>query len=242
MPVSWPWEIVERDHLIQNPTSPAKIRLLGEYMRLGEHSRMLDIACGKGGPALELASAFGCRILGVEKRAAFVDEARARIAAAGVDSLIEVRTADAESFPLEQEAWDAAVCLGAAFVWGHIGDAAGALTPAVRHGGSVAIGEPFWRQWPLPAGVDDGGYVDLATTVGRFEGAGLAVTGLIGASEDDWDHYESLHWRAVEEWLAEEPTARGRDEVRARHDAARADYFRFGRALLGWAIFVGRKP
>jgi len=25
-----PWEILERDHDLQNPTSPAKIRLLGE--------------------------------------------------------------------------------------------------------------------------------------------------------------------------------------------------------------------
>jgi hypothetical protein len=47
----WPWEIVERDHDIQNPTSPSKIQLLGGYLRLSSDSLVLDIACGKGGPA-----------------------------------------------------------------------------------------------------------------------------------------------------------------------------------------------
>jgi cyclopropane fatty-acyl-phospholipid synthase-like methyltransferase len=79
----WPWEVAERDHDIQNPTSPEKIRLLGEYLRLTSESRVLDIACGKGGPALLLAGEHGCRILGIEVRPAFADEARSRVAAAG---------------------------------------------------------------------------------------------------------------------------------------------------------------
>jgi SAM-dependent methyltransferase len=240
--VAWPWEIVERDHDIQNPTSPDKIRLLGSYLRLGGESRVLDIACGKAGPAIVLASAYGCRILGIEQRDAFAAEARSRIAANGLGALIEVRTADAAEVPLEPEAWDAALCLGASFVWGTIADAAAALAPAVRAGGSIAVGEPFWREWPLPDGIVDQGFVSLAETVARFEGAGVATIGIVAASEDDWDRYESLHWRAVEEWLAEEPDHPDADEVRAQHDGFRRDYLHFKRALLGWAIFVGRKP
>jgi SAM-dependent methyltransferase len=240
--MAWPWEIVERDHDIQNPTSPEKIRLLGDYLRLTRESRVLDIACGKAGPALILASTYGCRIVGVEKRPGFAEEARARIAAQGLESLIEVQTADAAEFPLEPEAWDAALCLGAGFVWGTIADAAAALQPAVRRGGFIAIGEPFWRQWPLPDGLEDSGFVGLDATVARFEQAGLATTGIIAASGDDWDHYESLHWRSVEEWLAEHPGHTDAEDMRATHERSRSDYFRFQRALLGWAIFIGRKP
>nr|MBA2383751.1 class I SAM-dependent methyltransferase [Actinomycetota bacterium] len=122
--MTWPWEIVERDHDLQNPTSPEKIRLLGEYLRLSSASRVLDVACGKGGPALILASTYGCRIHGIEVRPTFADGARARIAAAGLDELVEIQTGDAAEAPLEPEAWDAALCLGAAFVWGTIADAA----------------------------------------------------------------------------------------------------------------------
>jgi SAM-dependent methyltransferase len=239
--MTWPWEIVERDHDIQNPTSPEKIRLLGSYLRLTEKSRVLDVACGKAGPALILASTYGCRILGVELRQGFAEEARARIAASGLESLIEVQTGDGADVEFGVEVWDAALCLGASFVWGTIAHAAAALSPAVRRGGFVVVGEPFWRQWPLPDGIDANEFVSLDATVARFERDGLATTGIIAASDDDWDHYESLHWRAVEEWLAEEPDHPDAAEIRARHRRHRGDHFGFRRALLGWAIFVGRK-
>jgi SAM-dependent methyltransferase len=236
--VDW-YEIAERDHDLQNPTSVEKIRLLGEYLRLGRDSRVLDVACGKAGPALILASTFGCSVTGVELRAGFVDAARARVSEHGLESLVEIQTADAREYPLEPETWDAALCLGATFVWGNIRDAAAELVPALKRGSFVAIGEPFWRAWPLPDGIEDHGYVDLSQTVARFAETGVAVTGVIAADEDDWDRYESLHWRALEEWLATHPEA---DEFRDRNARARADYFGFERALLGWAIFVGRRP
>jgi hypothetical protein len=39
--MAWPWEVIERDHEIQDPVSPEKIRLLGEYLRLTSESRVL---------------------------------------------------------------------------------------------------------------------------------------------------------------------------------------------------------
>lgn len=228
-------ELAERDHDIQNPTSPEKIRLLGEYLRLGPESLVLDVACGKAGPAVVLASTFGCRIVGVEVREAFAAEARARIASSGLGTLVEVHTGDAKTFPLEPSAWDAALCLGAAFVWGNIGDAAAAMVPAVKRGGFVAIGEPYWK---TPSQADDG-YLDLAATADRFTATGVALTGIIAASEDDWDRYESLHWRALEEWLA---TQTGADDVRAEHERHPREHLTYRREQLGWAIFVGMTP
>jgi 50S ribosomal protein uL3 len=101
--MTWPWEVAEHDHDIQNPTSPEKIRLLGEYLRLTPESRVLDIACGKGGPARILAATFGCRILGIELRPAFAEEARRRIDDADLSELVEIRTADASSSTVGQE-------------------------------------------------------------------------------------------------------------------------------------------
>jgi cyclopropane fatty-acyl-phospholipid synthase-like methyltransferase len=73
------------------PTSREKILLLGDYLRLTSESRVLDVACGKGGPATILAGAFGCRVLGIELRPAFAGEARSRAAAAELEALIEIR-------------------------------------------------------------------------------------------------------------------------------------------------------
>jgi SAM-dependent methyltransferase len=214
-------ELVERDHVIQNATSPEKIRLVGEYLRLGPDDRVLDVACGKGGPAIVLAQAFGCRIHGIELRQGFADTAHERITAAGLQDLVDVEVGDASKIDLGS--YDVALCIGAAFVWGHIGDAARVLAPVAPR---IAIGEPFARQ----PGTEEEGWPDLEATVARFESAGIDLIGLVAASEDDWDRYESLHWRAAVE--------AGGDEVRATHRGHLERHLR-RRSALGWAIFTG---
>ena len=238
--VPWYYSIAERDHEIQNPTSPEKIRLLGEWLRLAPGTRVLDIACGRGGPAVLLASTFGCRITGVERAPEFVVTARKRIAAAGVDDLVEIIESDGRDFPLEPGAWDVALCLGATFVWDGLDGTLAALVPAVRPGGHVAVGEPYWRTAP-PPGVNAMGYVSLMDTVTRFERGRLTTVGLIGSSTDDWDRYESLHWRAVEDWLAEqEHGSLEAAEIRGEYERHKRRYLEVGRDHLGWAILVGR--
>jgi hypothetical protein len=199
------------------------------------------MACGRGGPAIVLAETFGCRIVGVERAPEFVDVARQRVAEAGLESSIEVVERDAREFPLEPSAFDAALCLGASFIWKGLEGTLATLAPAVRPGGHVVVGEPFWRRWPLPDGIDSDGFTSLPATIQRFQSVGLVPDGLIAASDDDWDAYESLHWRALEDWLAENPRDPDAGEIRRLHEEARDRYVRTQRELLGWAMFVGRK-
>jgi hypothetical protein len=63
------------------------------------------------------------------------------------------------------------------------------------------------------------------------------VVTVIASSEDDWDRYVTLSWRAIEEWLAENED----DEIRRRYKTAKWRYVRLQRDLLGWAIFMGWK-
>jgi len=231
----WYYAIAERDHDIQNPTSAEKIRLMGESLRLGPETRVLDIASGKSGPAIVLASSFGCRITCVERYEGFVSEARERVKEAGLGELIEVVESDGSEFPLEPESWDAALCLGATFVWDDLDGALSALVPAVRSGGHVVVGEPYWRRSP-PVGTDPMGYVSLSATAAKFERHGLALIGVISSSIDEWDRYESLHWRAVEDWLAENDD----DEIRSAHEEHRRNYLA-RRDAFGWAMFLARK-
>jgi SAM-dependent methyltransferase len=239
----WFFAVVEREHELQNPTSAEKIVLLGERLRLGAHSHVFDVASGRGGPAVLLARTFGCRVTCVERSEDFHDAARQRVEEAGVADLVELVLGDALAYPLEPERYDAALCLGATFVWGGLDETLAALAPAVRSGGFVAVGEPYWRAWPLPQGYEPGpghDFVTLPETVARVEAAGLDPTGLICSSLDDWDRYETLHWLAADEWLREHPDDPEAAAIRARVDADREHYLRYQRDLLGWAIVVGR--
>ena len=237
----WFYAVAERDHEIQNPLSPEKIRELGRRLRLGPATQVLDLACGKCGPTTILAADFGCRITAVERAAEFVADARERISAAGVGDRIELVEADAAAFDLGRERYDVVMCLGASFIWDGLEPELAALRPAVRGGGAVVVGEPFWNRWPLPGGIDHGGYVTLAETVGRFEAADLPVETLIASSLDDWDRYETLHWRALGEWLGANAEDEDAPRIRELHERYRDEYLTWARDLLGWAIFVGRK-
>ena len=235
--------VAESRHELQNPTSKEKILELGERIGLGPESRVLDIASGRGGPALLLAGAFGCTIEGIEVSPDFQRVAVERIEAAGLSERVSFRVGDASQEVVPENTYDAALCLGASFVWGDLARTLDALEPAVRPGGHVVVGEPYWRSLPLP---DD--YADrtlpcttLEGTVDIFETGDLVVTAVLASSDDDWDRYETLHWRAVEEWLAENGDDPDAADIRARHDRYKRTYLRYGRELLGWAIFVGRK-
>jgi SAM-dependent methyltransferase len=242
--VTWWYAVVEAEHEIQNPTSPEKIRLLGERLGLGPDSHVLDVASGRGGPALVLAQTFGCRLTCVERAPEFVAVARERVAAARLEDRIELVEADAASFELGR--YDAALCLGATFVYGGLVPTLERLSTAAPQ---VAVGEPYWRAWPPPPEAEqedeprrvaEDEFLPLAAAVERAESTGVRVVSLIASSEDDWDRYESLHWQALDDWLAQNPEHPQADEFRARGAAHRERYLRWERALMGWAIFVCR--
>jgi hypothetical protein len=236
--------VAEREHELQNPISEEKILDLGARLGIGPETDALDVASGRGGPAVLLASSFGCRVRGIEIASEFHAVAVGRAAAAGVEDRVRFDLGDAAAAALEPMAYDVAMCLGASFVWGGLSGTLDALEPTVRPGGHVVVGEPYWRRLPLPEGYEDREqpFTTLEGTVDVFESGGLRTVAVIASSDDDWDRYETLHWRAVETWLAESPDDPDRDEVRTMHERSKRTYLRYGRELLGWALFAGRKP
>ena len=239
--MTWWHAVVEAEHKLQNPTSSDKIRLLGERLGLGSGSHVVDLASGTCGPAVVLAKTFGCRLTCVEQAPEFVATARERVAAAGLEDRIEIVEADAASYELG--GYDAALCLGATFVFGGLVPTVERLRPAAP---LLAVGEPYWREWPLlpaadgPPRTDEEEWLPLAQTVERVESSGARVISLISSSEDDWDRYESLHWQTLDTWLAANPDHPQAEEFRERGAAQRARYLTWERAAMGWAIFVCR--
>src|SRR5262249_28602184 len=195
------------------------------------------------GPALLLAGTYGCQIRGIEISPDFHAVAVERAAAAGLADQLSFEVADGSTVSFETGAYDAALCLGASFVFGSLAGTVEALAPAVREGGHVVVGEPYWRRLPLPDDYEDRRepWTTLEGTVTVFETSGLPVVSVIASSEDDWDRYETLHWQSLERWLADNKDDPDAPEIRARHERAKRNHLRHQRDLLGWAIFVGWK-
>ena len=86
--------VAESTHELQNPTSEEKILLLGKRLGLDTSSSVLDIASGRGGPALLLVSTYGCRIRGIEISPDFHAVAVERAAAAGLSQRVSFELGD----------------------------------------------------------------------------------------------------------------------------------------------------
>src|SRR5262249_38064751 len=151
-------------HELQNPTSAEKIRLLGERLGLGGESRVLDLASGRGGPALILAREVGCHGAGIEVRPPFVEGAPAPGPEAGLAPLPALRLG--RPAEIRQGEFHVVMRLGATSVWGGLEATLAALSPVAP---TLAIGEPYWRVWPLPEDYPerDEPFAILEETLGR---------------------------------------------------------------------------
>ncbi len=132
---------------------PREVVDLLERAGCDEGWRVLDLACGKGAVAVELAERVGCRVLGVDAFAPFIGSARAWAKERGVGRLVRWRVADVRRVKATAR-YDAALMVG---LFG-FEQAAGLLRGHVRRGGVYLIDDavlsrrdPKRKGWPARA-------------------------------------------------------------------------------------------
>jgi cyclopropane fatty-acyl-phospholipid synthase-like methyltransferase len=236
--------IVERHHTFQNPTSEQKLDRLIEYCGVADGHRVLDIGCGKGWLLHRMAARWAIEGVGVEVRQSFLAEAKKRIEGEPTKGRLVFHHSPAKDFHAPLASFDVALCIGASFAIGSFEMLIEWLAPFVKRGGVLAVGDIYARETPLPdecaVHFSGGAPRSLADTAARLNDGGLSLIGLIDSSLDDWDRYESLHWKAADEWLLANPTHPERERFIARHERAKLQHIRFDRRALGWALFVSR--
>lgn len=84
----------ERPDMTLEEAQLAKIRHIARKLMLGPDDRVLEIGCGWGGFALVVAREYGCRVTGLTLSPSQASFARERIAAAGLQDLVEIREQD----------------------------------------------------------------------------------------------------------------------------------------------------
>ena len=230
--------IIERDLSIQNPLSPAKLARLVDYCRVRDGSRVLDIGCGKGFLLRTWAQQWAIDGTGLEINPHFLAVAHEQSAAMGVAERVRFVAGPALDFQTEPASYDIVMCIGASFALGGFDEALPWMRRALKGDGVLAIGEVFANETPYPPEAIAQHVYDLPGTVDVLQQHGLDLTGLIAASTEDWDHYESMHWRAGYEWAADNPHHADRAELLQHNAQWRKRYLGGGRRYLGWGIFV----
>lgn len=240
------YDITHRDHVVCNPLSLAKLDEMIGLLDLALGASVLDIACGKGELLVRLAERYGIRGVGVDKSPFFVAELRALVAARVPEADLELLEMDGADYRAEPGSFDLASCLGASWTFGGHEGTLRALAAFVRPGGQVLVGEPFWRQSPPPEYLasaelraeDFGSHVANTETGERL---GLTPLYALACDEDDFDRYEALQWRAADRYARDRPDDPDVPELLERVAHGRHEYLTWGRATLGWSLYLFRK-
>ncbi len=114
---------------------------LGEILRLGPESRVLDVASGKGTSAIFLAERFGCEVTGVDYGSQNVDKANREAAAKHLSGRVRFERADAELLPVPDASFDAVICECAFCTFPNKAIAAGEFARVLRLGGQVGLSD-----------------------------------------------------------------------------------------------------
>jgi SAM-dependent methyltransferase len=238
-------EIAESSHRILNAFTDEKLMLLGEVCRLQPGQQQLDLASGKGEMLCRWAEHFGIGGLGVDISDVFVPAARARASELGVGDRVRFEQADASTFVAEPAAYDVVSCIGATWIGDGVGGTIELMRPALRPGGLLLVGEPYWHDEP-PAeavealGLPDDDFTTLVGTLDRFGAAGTELVEMVLADGDSWDRYAAAQWWNVREWLQANPDHRDAAEMRGYLERARRKHLTWQRRWLGWGVFVLR--
>jgi SAM-dependent methyltransferase len=132
----------------------ATLRELG--LRGGE--RVLDVGAGLGQLARGMART-GARVLGIERSAEQIAEARRQATAAGEGDLVELRAGDALALPLGDAEWGSFDVAHARFLLEHVADPGAVVAQmvrAVRPGGRIVLADDdhdLLRLHPEPPGL-----------------------------------------------------------------------------------------
>ena len=78
-----------------------------------EGKRVLDIGCGIGGPAFEMASSYGAEVVGIDLEQPLIDRATAAAATRGLEGRCKFQAVNVGPLPFEDQSFDIVVSSGA---------------------------------------------------------------------------------------------------------------------------------
>ena len=113
-------------------------------LRVEPSARVLDVGCGMGQFARQIARAVGRggAVVGIERSVAQIEEGRRQADAAGEGHLVDVREGDAGDLPLRPDEWGTFDIAHARFILEHVADPARivrGMVKAVRPGGRIVL-------------------------------------------------------------------------------------------------------
>jgi len=239
--------IAHRDHDYCNPINAVKIERLLDLLPLDEHSRVLDLGCGRAELALRIIERFGSTVVAIDRSSLMLDQARERAEWTGALGKLHLDDTDIRDFRADPETFHLSVLLGAGGIAGGMPGTCNQLRTWTRSGGYILVGQGYWRTRAHPdylavLGAEHGEFLDHRGNVQAGIEAGLIPMHASTANLDEWDEYEWKYCRAIEAYAREQPEDTDVPAMLDRIHKWRDAYLRWGRDTLGFAVYLFYRP
>ena len=121
-----------------------------------------------------------------------------------------------------------------------------ALKTMTKTDGLIVIGEVFWLKEPdkeylETSGIKKEEFGTHRSKVRIGEEEGLTCIYTLVSDLNDWDHYESLRWSNVYDFVKTNPYDKDIPELLERTSKEKYIFLRWERDTIGWGIYVFRK-
>ncbi|MFX0162088.1 MAG: SAM-dependent methyltransferase [Candidatus Hodarchaeota archaeon] len=242
------YDICHKRHFLCNPINKEKFEKLCRLLRLKRGARVLDIGCGKGEFLIRLVELYDISGVGVDLSPYFVKDFLEKYRKRIPRSDIKIFEMDGANYkPESPESFDLTMCIGASWIYNGYRGTIQALKSMTKPGGLIVIGQPFWLKEPSDEYLkaeglkrEEVGTHQDNVKVGEEEGLTCLYT--MVSNHDDWDHYETLQWWSVDDYVMTSPDDEDISELLARKRRDKENYLQWGRETLGWAIYLFKKP
>ena len=186
------------------------------------------------------AQTYGITGTGVDISDVFLAVAAERATEFGVADRLEFVHGDAGAYEAEPGAYDVVSCIGATWIGGGLVGTIELAKRALKPGGLMLIGEPYWIDEPPERPEALAEYTSLIGTLDRVEAAGMRLVEMVLADGDSWDRYAAAQWMTLADYLRDHPGDPDTEQIREFLRDSRRWHLEIRRRYLGWGVFVLR--
>lgn len=124
-----------------------------QLCHINKDSYILDVGCGVGVTPCYISKKYGCRVMGVDISERMVERSRERVLREKLNGRVEIRVADAQDLPFEEDLFDATITESVTAFPEDKQKAVCEYARVTKPGGYVGLNETAWLKVPPPPDV-----------------------------------------------------------------------------------------
>ena len=228
------------------PMSSEQMEDILDRVDLSSNDRALDVGCGRAEVLVRLVERFDVEATGVDRSAAALALARSILQARCPEARPQLLETDVNELRFDRGTFRWISWLGGPFIGASFESTVAALKEWLTPGGYLLLGHGFWAQQPPAAYLKATSLPEdaLSTHEHNLEVIREADLELLATSistREAWDHFEGTIHANHEAYAAAHPDDEDLQAMiatkRAWHDAQE----RWGRDVMGFALYTARR-